>query len=47
MTIEAELPDGRVLEFPDGTDPSVIQSAVKRVLGSILTAERRAKWRSG
>lgn len=33
MTIEAELPDGRVLEFPDGTDPSVIQSAVKRVLG--------------
>lgn len=33
MPIEAELPDGRVLEFPDGTDPSVIQSTVKRVLG--------------
>lgn len=30
--IEAELPDGRILEFPDGTDPQVIQSAVKRVL---------------
>ena len=24
MTIEAQLADGRVLEFPDGTDPSVI-----------------------
>lgn len=33
MSIEAELPDGRVLEFPDGTDPSVIQSTVKRELG--------------
>jgi len=33
MTMEAELPDGRVLEFPDGTDPAIIQSTVKRVLG--------------
>ena len=33
MPIEAELPDGRVLEFPDGTDPAIIQSTVKRVLG--------------
>lgn len=33
MPIEAELPDGRILEFPDGTDPSVIQSTVKRILG--------------
>jgi len=32
MTIEAQLADGRVLEFPDGTDPSVIQSTVKRML---------------
>lgn len=31
--IEAELPDGRVLEFPDGTDPTVIQSTVKKMLG--------------
>ena len=29
MTIEAELFDGTVLEFPDGTDPQVIQKAVK------------------
>lgn len=34
MTIEAELPDGRVLEFPDGTDRAVIQSAVKKMLGA-------------
>lgn len=32
MTIQAQLPDGRVLEFPDGTDPQVIQSAVKKLL---------------
>ena len=29
MTIEAELFDGTVLEFPDGTDPQVIQKVVK------------------
>lgn len=33
MTIEAELPDGRILEFPDGTAPEVIQATVRRVLG--------------
>lgn len=33
MTIQAELADGRVLEFPDGTDPAVIQSTVKRMIG--------------
>lgn len=32
MAIEAELHDGTVLEFPDGTDPTVVQSTVKRVL---------------
>ena len=32
MAIEAQLADGRVLEFPDGTDPSVVQATVKRVL---------------
>lgn len=30
--IEAELPDGRILEFPEGTDPAVIQSTVRRIL---------------
>lgn len=34
MTIEAQLPDGRILEFPDGTPPSVIQAAVKRMLAA-------------
>jgi len=34
MAIKAELSDGRVLEFPDGTDPSVIQATVKRILAS-------------
>lgn len=33
MTIEAELADGRVLEFPDGTDPAVIQASVKKMMG--------------
>jgi hypothetical protein len=33
MAIEAELADGRILEFPDGTDPAVIQATVKKVLG--------------
>lgn len=33
MTIEAELHDGRVLEFPDGTAPEVVQATVKRMLG--------------
>jgi len=32
MTIEAELPDGTILEFPDGTDQAVIQNAVKQIL---------------
>jgi hypothetical protein len=30
MTIQAQLADGRILEFPDGTDPTVIQETVKR-----------------
>lgn len=32
MSITAELHDGTRLEFPDGTDPSVIQATVKKVL---------------
>ena len=31
--IEAELPDGTILEFPDGTDPAVVQRVVKQRLG--------------
>lgn len=34
MTIEAELADGSVLEFPDGTSPQVIQAAVKKMIAS-------------
>ena len=33
MPIKAELADGRVLEFPAGTDPAVVQATVKRTLG--------------
>lgn len=33
MTVKAKLADGRVLEFPDGTAPSVVQQTVKRMLG--------------
>ena len=32
MAIEAQLADGRILEFPDGTSPSVIQATVKRIV---------------
>lgn len=34
MTIQAQLPDGRILEFPDGTDQSIIQRVVKQQLGA-------------
>lgn len=34
MTIEARLADGRVLRFPDGTDPNIIQAAVKQQIGT-------------
>lgn len=30
--MRAELADGRILEFPDGTDPAVIQATVKKLL---------------
>lgn len=33
MAIQAQLADGRILEFPDGTDPAVIQATVKRMVG--------------
>lgn len=41
--IEAELTDGRVLEFPDGTDPQVIQSTVKRVLAENPVQDQQAQ----
>ena len=54
MAIEAQLADGRILEFPDGTDPAVIQSTVKRlVTGGKATpkptqaAESEAEYDSG
>lgn len=31
--IEAELADGTIMEFPEGTDPAVIQNTVKRMIG--------------
>lgn len=31
--IEAELPDGTILEFPDGTAPEVISATAKRIMG--------------
>ena len=33
--IEAKLPDGTILEFPDGTSQTVVQRTVKRVLGKM------------
>jgi len=42
MSIEAELFDGTIVEFPDGTDQSVIQSTVKR-----MTEERKPKTEEG
>lgn len=33
MTITAELPDGRKLEFPDGTDAAVVRQTVQRMVG--------------
>ena len=40
MPIQAQLHDGRILEFPDGTNPQVIQATVKRVLGVPPSTER-------
>jgi hypothetical protein len=33
MVVKAQLADGRSLEFPDGTDPAVVQRTVKNLLG--------------
>lgn len=34
MAIQAQMADGRVLEFPDGTDTAVIQSTVQRLISA-------------
>jgi hypothetical protein len=39
MAIEAELADGRILEFPDGTDPLVIQATIKRMIAGGKAAQ--------
>jgi len=38
--VEAELPDGTILEFPDGTDRSVIQRVVRQRLGVAQAASQ-------
>lgn len=43
--IHAELADGRVLEFPDGTNPAVIQETVKRVLSKKMQPGEATKGR--
>ena len=42
MTIRAQLFDGTILNFPDGTDPAIIDATAKRV-----TEERRPKEQAG
>jgi hypothetical protein len=43
MAIEAQLADGRVLRFPDGTNPDVIDSAVRNLLTESKPAPRPAQ----
>lgn len=40
---QAQLEDGRLLEFPDGTPPEVIQETVKKLLGGGFDQELAAK----
>jgi hypothetical protein len=40
MTITANLADGRVLNFPDGTDPAVIQATVKKMMAQEQPSEQ-------
>lgn len=42
MTVYAELHDGRKLEFPDGTDPAVVQATVKKMLGAPAQTDQPA-----
>ena len=41
MTIEARMADGRILEFPDGTDPQVIQATVKKLIAEKAVQESK------
>lgn len=41
MSVFAELADGRKLEFPDGTDPAVIQSTVKKLIAPQTEAAQK------
>lgn len=43
MTIEAELPDGTILEFPDGTSDNIVQNAVRSQLGISAEATPQAR----
>ena len=36
--MQARLADGRILNFPDGTDPSVVDATVKKVMANPLSA---------
>ena len=40
--MEAQLHDGTILEFPDGTDPSVIRATVKKTLASRAAPDTRS-----
>jgi len=40
MAVYAELFDGTRLEFPDGTDPSVISATAKRVTQSLISTQK-------
>lgn len=46
MTVTAQLADGRSLEFPDGTDPAVVQNTVKKYLGTAEPRKAEGAWDS-
>lgn len=45
--MRAELHDGTILEFPDGTSPEVIQATVKRMVGQPTTANNNLGAQAG
>lgn len=47
MAITAQLADGTRLEFPDGTDPAVIQRTVKNVIGQQAQPAQSAAVQAG
>lgn len=44
MSVTAQLADGRSLEFPDGTDPAVVQSTVKRYMAPAEPRKASGAW---